>query len=184
MRARIKIDQVIRVLGYIPVLFVLAIIFSALLVFIKDFQSERIVSGNGAQVVLGIFSIFVFTVNVVLLLASYYKCVCTSNLVGVYPPPSGLELSSVPNCSKCGHYKPLRAHHCSACGACVLKMDHHCPWVNNCVGYYNHKFFVQFLVYASFGCLFFIISSIDRIYDLLFLQVLNFKCKIVSESVH
>ena len=51
-------------------------------------------------------------------------------------------------CSKCLVYKPDRAHHCSTLGRCVLKMDHFCPWVNNTVGFYNHKFFFQFLVYA------------------------------------
>lgn len=55
------------------------------------------------------------------------------------------------HCKKCNSVKPPLSHHCSICGRCVARMDHHCPWVNNCVGYYNQKFFLQFLVYVFVG---------------------------------
>lgn len=52
-------------------------------------------------------------------------------------------------CLKCSCWKPDRAHHCSACQRCVLRMDHHCPWFATCIGFYNQKFFVQFLAYLT-----------------------------------
>jgi hypothetical protein len=52
-------------------------------------------------------------------------------------------------CRKCDKEKPPRAHHCSMCNACFLRMDHHCPWVVGCVGFRNHKYFLNFLVYCS-----------------------------------
>ncbi|XP_068619465.1 palmitoyltransferase ZDHHC15B-like isoform X2 [Battus philenor] len=61
---------------------------------------------------------------------------------------------SVRYCNRCVLVKPDRAHHCSICSRCVLKMDHHCPWVNNCVCFHNYKFFMLFLGYALFYCLF------------------------------
>jgi len=56
-------------------------------------------------------------------------------------------------CRKSEAYKPDRSHYCSATERCVLRMDHYCPWLNNTVGYANHKFFLQFLVYSSSACL-------------------------------
>ncbi|ODV79359.1 zf-DHHC-domain-containing protein [Suhomyces tanzawaensis NRRL Y-17324] len=52
-------------------------------------------------------------------------------------------------CTKCLVWKPDRTHHCSSSGKCILRMDHYCPWFTTCIGYFNHKFFVQFLVYVS-----------------------------------
>ncbi|KAF9239447.1 zf-DHHC-domain-containing protein [Melanogaster broomeanus] len=56
-------------------------------------------------------------------------------------------------CDKCKIVKPPRAHHCRACGTCILKYDHHCPWIGHCVGAFNHKFFINFLQWASIFCL-------------------------------
>ncbi|AGO11586.1 AaceriADL197Cp [[Ashbya] aceris (nom. inval.)] len=52
-------------------------------------------------------------------------------------------------CTECKVWKPDRCHHCSACNKCYLKRDHHCVWFPGCIGYNNHKFFVQFLLYSS-----------------------------------
>lgn len=55
-------------------------------------------------------------------------------------------------CSTCGVWKPDRCHHCSTCQQCFLRMDHHCPWFACCIGFRNHKFFVQALVYITVYC--------------------------------
>eukprot|EP00741_Cyanophora_paradoxa_P005432 tig00000882_g5267.t2 len=78
-------------------------------------------------------------------------------------------------CRKCNSPKPDRAHHCSICNKCVLKMDHHCPWVCNCVGFYNHKYFVLFILWTEAMCVTIIVlafpsfmHAINHVSDLVF----------------
>ena len=52
-------------------------------------------------------------------------------------------------CLICNAFKPERSKHCSICNECILNMDHHCPWVNNCIGFFNRKFFMQFIFYVE-----------------------------------
>ena len=52
-------------------------------------------------------------------------------------------------CLICNAFKPERSKHCSICNTCVLNMDHHCPWVNNCIGFFNRKYFMQFIFYLE-----------------------------------
>ena len=117
------------------------------------------------------FPSIVFHITFVLFLWSYYACVVTDP--GTIPPDfqafaesiqlnnsDQLDINSedfkaikVSVCSKCNLKRPPRTHHCSVCGRCVLRMDHHCPFIGNCVGLYNHRFFLQFLVYGALSCI-------------------------------
>ncbi|GMH76803.1 hypothetical protein TL16_g07203 [Triparma laevis f. inornata] len=49
------------------------------------------------------------------------------------PPPSWL---------------PPRSHYDHVSKALVLNMDHFCPWMANCVGYFNYRYFLNFLIYV------------------------------------
>merc|ERR1719420_1163071 len=84
------------------------------------------------------------------LLISFYQCIMTDP--GVVPPNWGFYMGDQSQrrryCKMCNVWKPDRTHHCSICNRCILNMDHHCPWINNCVGFYNRKFFIQFLMYT------------------------------------
>ena len=76
-------------------------------------------------------------------------------------------------CLICNAFKPERSKHCSICNECVLNMDHHCPWVNNCIGFFNRKYFMQFIFYAE----------ISFIYNFIFSCIyLLGKIKIVKEG--
>lgn len=67
------------------------------------------------------------------------------------PPRQSLERKrrgQLRFCSKEHKYKPDRAHFCHQMSCNVLRMDHYCPWLSNCIGFYNHKYFLLFLVYS------------------------------------
>jgi len=113
----------------------------------------------------GIMYIVPLCMGVALILSSYYRACSVipghppkdwvpsdqmelGQMTEPRPPQAGEDHYGPRYCSKCEAHKPPRTHHCSWCNKCVLRMDHHCPWINNCVGYYNYKFFVQFLFYT------------------------------------
>lgn len=109
-----------------------------------------------------------------LLVASYARCVFTSSAVEDNPPPlnyfENMRVSHPGKptrvCKKCnGMPKPFRSHHCSICGRCVLKMDHHCPWVANCVGFRNYKFFLLFLFYSIVGSFIYLVAGMGIVVD-------------------
>eukprot|EP00930_Biecheleria_cincta_P050807 TRINITY_DN35982_c0_g1_i1.p1 TRINITY_DN35982_c0_g1~~TRINITY_DN35982_c0_g1_i1.p1 ORF type:complete len:559 (-),score=92.92 TRINITY_DN35982_c0_g1_i1:473-2083(-) len=106
-----------------------------------------------------------FHAMVFLLLSSYYMAYSTDpGRVPATPewqtfeaPPSCLKETKGSGggarwCRRTHCYKADRAHHCRGLKSVVLRMDHHCPWLCNTVGFANHKFFLQFLLYSSSTC--------------------------------
>ena len=66
-------------------------------------------------------------------------------------------------CPYCQYYAPPRSHHCITCRKCVLRRDHHCYFVGKCVGYYNHRYFIAFLIYVVIAAVYGTILSFRTI---------------------
>ena len=47
--------------------------------------------------------------------------------------------------------KPPRSHYDHVTKSLVLNMDHYCPWMFNVVGYFNYRYFMNFLIYVAIG---------------------------------
>lgn len=54
-------------------------------------------------------------------------------------------------CTKSNQPKPPRAHYDHVMRNLVLNMDHYCPWMFNTVGYFNYRYFCNFLLYVTLG---------------------------------
>ncbi|KAL7552103.1 hypothetical protein ACHAWF_015315 [Thalassiosira exigua] len=50
--------------------------------------------------------------------------------------------------------KPPRSHYDHVTKALVLNMDHYCPWMFNCIGYFNYRYFFNFLWFVATGLLY------------------------------
>lgn len=64
-------------------------------------------------------------------------------------------------CSFCQQNSPPRSYHCHSCQTCILKRDHHCAFSGNCIGFYNHRYFVMFLVHLFIGSLYCIVQNTE-----------------------
>ncbi|KAH7664649.1 palmitoyltransferase protein [Dioscorea alata] len=165
----------LRVLGYLMILMVAAIVGVTYYAVVIVVWSPRLLHG-GLSSALALVVLVPFHLLLVLLIWSYFMVVFRDpGMVPVNWRPTfdveSLEITSSdsvahesrlssesssgferrPNigyCNVCQNNKPPRCHHCSVCQRCVLKMDHHCVWVVNCVGARNYKFFLLFLLYT------------------------------------
>jgi len=100
----------------------------------------------------GSLAVFVFHVLLGLLVVAYFQTVLTDP--GTVPPEWHANVAKLadppyPKCRRSGIFKPPRSHFDSVTRRLVLNMDHFCPWVNNCVGFFNRRFFIQFVAYTG-----------------------------------
>mmetsp|Transcript_5702 Transcript_5702/g.8268 ORF Transcript_5702/g.8268 Transcript_5702/m.8268 type:complete len:520 (-) Transcript_5702:58-1617(-) len=47
--------------------------------------------------------------------------------------------------------KPPRSHYDHVTQSLVLNLDHYCPWMFNSIGYFNYRYFCNFLLFVSIG---------------------------------
>jgi len=76
---------------------------------------------------------------------------------------------SVRFCTICDSFKPPRSHHCNECNRCLQRMDHHCYFLNTCIAYYNHKFFISFMVAGFVSSICLIVLHTLRSFELIHL---------------
>lgn len=91
-------------------------------------------------------------INILLSLAILLHVFLKYSNPGTVTKTTGSGISSSNNdefCKKCNVFKGSSTHigHCPVCSVCVLNRDHHCFWVDNCIGYFNHKWFILYLIH-------------------------------------
>lgn len=69
-------------------------------------------------------------------------------------------------CVKTNQPKPPRSHYDHVTKSLVLCLDHYCPWMFNTVGYFNYRYFVNFLLHVSVGMIYCAILSYEPFINL------------------
>mmetsp|Transcript_11287 Transcript_11287/g.23102 ORF Transcript_11287/g.23102 Transcript_11287/m.23102 type:complete len:542 (-) Transcript_11287:480-2105(-) len=54
-------------------------------------------------------------------------------------------------CNNSKQPKPPRSHYDHVTKRLVMNLDHYCPWMFNSIGYFNYRYFVNFLIYIFMG---------------------------------
>jgi palmitoyltransferase len=57
-------------------------------------------------------------------------------------------------CNRSNQPKPPRAHYDHVSKTLVLCLDHYCPWMFNVVGYFNYRYFCNFLWFVQLGMIY------------------------------
>ncbi|KAK2633600.1 hypothetical protein Ddye_028430 [Dipteronia dyeriana] len=103
-------------------------------------------------------SLLGIAIGVVLFLLTSYtdpgtvKAENVSQYIAAYPYDNMIYTER--ECTTCKILKPARSKHCSICDRCVARFDHHCGWMNNCIGEKNTRYFMAFLLWHFFLCLY------------------------------
>jgi palmitoyltransferase len=64
-------------------------------------------------------------------------------------------------CSNSHLPKPPRSHYDHVTKSLVLNLDHYCPWMFNSIGYFNYRYFVNFMMYIFLGMLYGVIITLE-----------------------
>jgi len=57
-------------------------------------------------------------------------------------------------CQRTNQPKPPRSHYDHVSKTLVPCMDHYCPWMFNAIGYFNYRYFVNFLIFVFLGMMY------------------------------
>ena len=160
-------------------------------------ETEDILVWARHPVLWGVLGGVLYGVFFVLAVAHYLRVVTVDNCPDVHPCDEEAAAGAVPEaegrglttpgapfprCPKCDGVKPARCHHCSQCKRCCLKMDHHCPWMGNCIGFYNYKFFLNFLVWTTLLCTLVLVEAFP--YFLVFLRATSTTATSYIQTLH
>lgn len=77
---------------------------------------------------------------------------------------TGKQQEFIDTYTKHGFLKPSQAHYSNKTKRMIMDFDHYCFWLGNDIGIFNYRYFIQFVAWTFYNCLFVFLDTLGMLW--------------------